>query len=124
MKKLSYLFIALSIMLSCITSCKKDDATTTTNNSPEVGTWNLQLWDGAPATGKLIFTATTLDFTCSTYNFSEQDTYTKSGNTYTFTKTGGASIVISGGNNWTMDTLTTNVLRMTSKFGLIVRATK
>jgi hypothetical protein len=110
-----------------LSSCKKDKTTTQpTNNTTaaETGTWNLQVWDGAPASGTMVFTASTLDFNCTTYSFTETDSYTKSGSTYTFTKTGGASAVISGGNNWTMDTLTSNVLRMTSSFGLVVRATK
>jgi hypothetical protein len=115
------LFVLATILVS---SCKKDDNNNNNNTSQEIGTWNLQLWDGVQASGTLVFTATTLDFNCSTYSFSEQDTYTKSGSTYTFTKTGGASVVISGGNNWHMDTLTSNVLRMTSHYGLIVRATK
>lgn len=117
--------ITIFIMLITIgmTSCKKED---TNNNTTalETGTWDLQIWDGAPAEGTLVFTSNTLDFTCSTYSFTETDSYTKSGNSYTFTKTGGASVVISGGNNWTMDTLTSNVLHMTSNFGLVVRATK
>ncbi|HUM51714.1 MAG TPA: hypothetical protein PK431_07845 [Chitinophagales bacterium] len=118
-KILSILIVLIAISFS---SCKKEN----NNNSTalETGNWNLQLWDGAPAVGTLVFTANTLDFNCSTYSFSETDTYTKSGSTYTFTKTGGASIVISAGNDWKMDTLTTNVLRMTSRLGLIVRATK
>lgn len=110
------------LLLLNLVACKKD--TTTQNTNTVTGNWNLQLWDGAPATGTLDFTATTLNFTCSTYSFTEQDSYTTSGSTYTFTKTGGASSVISGGNNWHMDTLTANILRMTSHYGLIVRATK
>lgn len=121
MKKLTLIFVVIVSIL--LTSCKKDD-NNSNNTSQETGTWNLQLWDGVAANGTLVFTANTLDFNCSTYSFSEQDTYTKSGTTYTFTKTGGTSVVISGGNNWNMDTLTSNVLRMTSRFGLIVRATK
>lgn len=121
MKKSIFIIVAMVAIFS--SSCKKDE---TTNNTTAAvtGTWNLQLWDGEPANGTLVFTATTLDFNCSTYSFSEQDTYTTSGSTYTFTKTGGASIVISGGNDWHMDTLTTNILRMTSHYGSILRATK
>lgn len=122
MKTATLIFIALAIVLLGLNACKKNDTKSTT---PSVaGNWNLQIWDGAPASGTLVFTASTLNFNCSTYGFSEQDTYVQSGSSYTFTKTGGVSNVISGGNNWTMDTLTTTVLRMTSKFGLIVRATK
>ncbi len=107
-------------------ACKKKETTPLVNNptAAETGTWNISHWDGTPAAGTMIFTANTLDFNCTTYSFTETDTYTKSGNVFTFTKTGGASAVISGGNNWTMDTLSSNVLRMTSNFGLVVRATK
>ncbi len=122
MKTSTSIFIALAIVLLGLNACKKNDTKSTT--SSVTGNWNLQLWDGAPASGTLVFTASTLNFNCSTYSFSEQDTYVQSGSSYTFTKTGGASNVISGGNNWTMDTLTTTVLRMTSHYGLIVRATK
>lgn len=127
MKLRSFALMALVLAATIIINgCKKKETTPTTNNNTaaETGTWNISLWDGAPAAGTMIFTATTLDFNCTTYSFTETDTYTKSGSTYTFTKTGGASAVISGGNNWTMDTLTSNVLRMTSNFGLVVRATK
>ena len=41
-----------------------------------------------------------------------------------FQRQGGSSSVISGGNNWTMDTLTANVLRMTSHFGLLGTSNK
>lgn len=110
----------IAIIAILFTACKKEESAT----ADVKGTWNLQLWDGVPASGTLVFTATTLDFNCSTYSISEQTTYTNSGNTYVFTKTGGPSAVIAAGNNWHMDTLTANVLRMTSHFGLIVRATK
>lgn len=123
----SITFIALFLSATAFfSSCKKKETTPVVNNptAAETGTWNITIWDGAPAAGTMIFTASTLDFNCTTYSFTETDTYTKSGNAYTFTKTGGANAVISGGNNWTMDTLSSNVLRMTSNFGLVVRATK
>lgn len=127
MKLKSFALIAIVFAATVfINGCKKKETTPTNNNTnaAETGTWNISIWDGAPAAGTMVFTATTLDFNCTTYSFTETDTYTKSGSTYTFTKTGGASTVISGGNNWTMDTLTSNVLHMTSNFGLVVRATK
>lgn len=122
MKKI--LFALLAVAAINLTSCKKEKTNTNNSGASISGTWNLNLWDGAPASGTMIFTANTLDFTCSTYSFDEKDSYTVNGSKYTFTKTGGASSVISGGNDWTMDSLTDHVLRMTSNFGLIVRATR
>ncbi|HNE49576.1 MAG TPA: hypothetical protein PLZ64_00470 [Chitinophagales bacterium] len=118
-KSIAFILVFLLVGLS---ACKKENTKSTATSV--TGNWNLQLWDGAPASGTLVFTTSTLNFNCSTYGFTEQDTYVQSGNSFTFTKTGGSSSVISGGNNWTMDTLTANVLRMTSHFGLLVRATK
>lgn len=119
------IFSLITVITICFTACKKSDSITTptpTSTTLEA-TWNLDLWDGVAATGSLVFTATTMNFTKGTSN--EQTTYVKNANnTLTFTKTGGNIVWISGGNDWTIDSLTTNVLRMHSKYNLVVRCTK
>jgi len=52
MKKSIFIIVAMVAIFS--SSCKKDE---TTNNTTAAvtGTWNLQLWDGEPANGTLVF---------------------------------------------------------------------
>ena len=112
-------------LLIAFTSCNKEEtANNNTNNSSLEATWNLQLWDGAPVTkpGTLVFTSNSVNFTYGTST--ETDTYVKTGSMVTFTKTGGTVNWLSGGNDWVIDSLTSNVLRMHSKFNLIVRCTR
>lgn len=123
MRKTFILFFGT--LLIAFTSCNKEEtANNNTNNSSLEATWNLQLWDGAPVTkpGTLVFTSNSVNFTYGTST--ETDTYVKTGSMVTFTKTGGTVNWLSGGNVWVIDSLTSNVLRMHSKFNLIVRCTR
>jgi hypothetical protein len=145
MKKLT--FLALAICLYC-TGCKKSEtitpATTTPTTTPTTpkidGTWTVKEYDGAPVTSPMAstikFTASTSTTGTGTVHFditfdgsthkTEDDTYTLSSSDtkLDFAKTGGDYNVLGGGNTWTVDTLNSNTLRMTSKYNLIIKATK
>ncbi len=121
--KINLGLLAIAFMFITIVSCKKETTTTTTNNTNTInvtGNWNLQLWDGAAATGSLLFTASNFTLNCTTFGIADNGTYTNSGSNYTFTSAG----VMGAGNTWVMDSLTSNVLLMHSNMNLIVRATK
>ena len=132
-------------MIACLpfASCNKTEETkpqtTQQNNNtttPKIeGTWKISEYDGmamtAPAAGSLKFTSsnTTADIDITfdgSAHSTETATYVLSANDTKihFTKTGGTFTVLSGGNTWSIDTLNDNMLRMHSKFGLIIKATK
>lgn len=140
MKKLLIGFAVCMIFVAC----KKNSTTTTTPTTPATttpvisGDWVLKLYDGtpltAPTSGTIKFThsSTTagtvhfdITFDGSAHN-TEDDSYTLSSNNtkINFTKTGGTYNVLSGGGNWTVDTLTSSTIYMTSQYGLIIKATK
>lgn len=121
MRKTTFLFLAITGLLS-FASCNKSDDTSSNSTSQLAATWNIQTFDGAPSTGTLVFTSGTLNFVSGANT--ENDTYVQSGTKLTFTKTGGSVNWISGGSDWTVDILTANALQITSKFGLIITATK
>lgn len=116
----SLLFLSLIAILSV--SCKKGTTTPPTNQTAAAvtGNWNLDLWDGAAASGTLVFAGSNFTLSCTTFGITDNGTYSYAGSNYTFAGTG----VMNGGNTWVMDTLTSNVLKMHSSQNLIVRATK
>ena len=123
MKKTTHFtFLLIAIIAILFTSCKKKTTTSTTNTTTAAvtGNWNLDLWDGATATGTLVFSGSNFTLNCTTFGITDNGTYTFAGSNYTFAGTG----VMNGGNTWVMDSLTTNVLKMHSSLNLIVRATK
>lgn len=145
MKKLLLFSALLSIT---IYSCKKSDSTTpttttpstTTTTQPTEGTWKITVYDGlavtSPMAGSIKLTGNSGSSTTGTAQFdmtfdgvihmTENDSYTLSGSNakIDFVKTSGRDSVLQGGSTWNIDTLNSNTLRMTSKYGLIIKATK
>jgi|GEM_PF-1637858 len=145
MKKLLLFSALLSIT---IYSCKKSDSTTpttttpstTTTTQPTEGTWKITAYDGltvtSPMAGSIKLTGNSGSSTAGTAQFdmtfdgvnhmTENDNYTLSGSNakIDFVKTSGKDSVLQGGSTWNIDTLNSNTLRMTSKYGLIIKATK
>ncbi|TXI81800.1 MAG: hypothetical protein E6Q39_00610 [Crocinitomicaceae bacterium] len=133
MKKSTIVIAMLVVLLS---ACKKEETTT----NPAVGNWTIKIWDGAtlvaPEAGFINLTNTTA--TTGTADFSltydgvlytkETDDYTLSANNtvinFTAKTSSSSTPYLEGGNPWTINTLTGTTLKMTSKYNLVVEATK
>lgn len=139
MKKIITLTLIIISFLSY--SCNNEDDSTPTvqeTNSSLTGNWIIDKYDGmtltSPAYGTFDVTAESETSGSAKFKISfdgsaisdESDNFTTSNNnsTIVFTKTGGIFNVLAGGENWTINTLNNNNLKMTSSYGLIIEMHK
>lgn len=133
MKKYTTVFALFVLLLS---ACKKNETTT----NPAAGNWTIKIWDGAtllaPEAGFINLTNATA--TTGTADFSltydgvlftkETDDYTLSANNtvinFTAKTSSSSTPYLEGGNPWTITTLNSTTLKMTSKYNLVFEATK
>ncbi len=133
MKKTTIFITMLVVLLS---ACKKEETVT----NPVAANWKITKWDGvtltAPEAGFLHLTNTTT--TTGTSDFSltfngvsftkETDDYTLSANNtvinFTAKTSTSSTPILEGGNPWTINTLNGTTLKLTSKYNLVVEATK
>ncbi|MFN8316032.1 MAG: hypothetical protein U0T32_06250 [Chitinophagales bacterium] len=133
MKKTT-IFVTLLVLF--LSACKKD----ATTSNPIAANWTITKWDGstltAPEAGTIKFTNTTS--TTGTSDFSltydgvlftkETADYSLSANNtvinFTTKTSTNSSPILEGGNPWTINTLNSTTLKLTSKYNLVVEATK
>lgn len=134
--KLTQISCILLIAIAAFSACKKDKEAEAT--VALAGNWKISKYDGqalqSPAYGT--FSATSTSSTGGTSNFvvsfngtttsKESNTFIVSDNNtkVTFTKTDGDYKVLSGGGTWTINTINSNSLKMTSQYGLVLEMTK
>lgn len=132
MKRITFAIVLLMILVS---ACKKE---TTTN--PVAANWKITSWDGlplvSPEAGFINLTNTSA--TSGSCDFSltfdgvlytkETDDYTLSANNtvlnFSLKTSPSSNKYLSDGNPWTINTLNGTTLKMTSKYNLVVEASK
>lgn len=134
--KLTHLSFILFTAIATFSACKKDKEAEAT--VALAGNWKISKYDGqalqSPAYGT--FSATATSSTGGTSNFvvsfngtttsKESNTFIVSDNNtkVTFTKTDGNYTVLSGGGTWTINTINSSSLKMTSQYGLVLEMNK
>lgn len=134
--KLTHFSFILLIAIATFSACKKDKEAEAT--VALAGNWKISKYDGqalqSPAYGT--FSATSTSSTGGTSNFvvsfngtttsKESNTFTVSDNNtkVVFTKTDGDYTVLSGGGTWTVNSVSSSNLKMTSQYGLVLEMTK
>jgi uncharacterized membrane protein len=133
MKKITTVIAMLVVLLS---ACKKEETTT----NPAVGNWTIKIWDGAtlvaPEAGFIHLTNATTTTGAADFSLTydgvlytkETDDYTLSANNtvinFTAKTSSNSTPYLEGGNPWTITTLNSTTLKMTSKYNLVLEATK
>lgn len=136
--KLTQFSFILFITIATFSACKKNKDKETETTAALAGNWKISKYDGQvlqlPAYGT--FSATSTSSTGGSSNFvvsfngtttsKESDTFTVSDNNtkVTFTKTDGNYTVLSGGGTWTINTVSSSTLKMTSQYGLVLEMIK